>query len=181
MKPLDARAERSRAALLRAFIDLMFRDGFEAVSVHAIVAGAGVARSTFYEHFKSKEDILGASMAHFLGVMADCVSSAEQPAELGRVLTHFWENRRLTDSVFSGVPRKIVARYLGGMIQTRLEQSNNGKALILPHPLAATQLAEAQLALVETWLRGRAFSRPEAMATALYRTSNASAAALEAE
>jgi len=175
---LDIRAQRSRAALLRAFTELMFRDGFEAVSVRSIVAAARTARSTFYEHFQSKEDILGASMAHFLGVMADCASEEEQPPELIWVLSHFWESRRLTDAVFTGVPRKIIARRLAEMIQGRLERSQGVTALI-PEVLAATQLAEAQLALVESWLRGRAFAKPEAMAAALHQTSKASAAALK--
>jgi AcrR family transcriptional regulator len=178
LRPLDVRAERSRAALLRAFVELMFRDGFEAVSVHSIVAAAGTARSTFYGHFRSKEDILGASMAHFLEVMTDCVSSSEQRDELTWVLAHFWENRRFADAVFTGAPRKIIARFLSDMIQERLRSGPGDKPLILPEPLAATQLAEGQLALVETWLRGRAFCRPEAVATALYRTSRASAVAL---
>jgi AcrR family transcriptional regulator len=173
----DIRAERSRAALLRAFTELMFRDGFEAVSVRSIVAAAGIARSTFYEHFQSKEDILGASMAHFLGVMADCASEEEPPPELIWVLSHFWENRRLTDAVFTGVPRKIIARRLAEMIQERLERS--GATPLIPEVLAATQLAEAQLALVESWLRGRAFAKPEAMSAALHQTSKASAAALK--
>jgi len=99
VKPtLDSRAERTRAGLLRAFVELIFRDGFENISVHAIVAAAGTARSTFYEHFSSKEDILGASMAHFFNVMADCVTSDVEPAELRWVLEHFWDNRRLVDA-----------------------------------------------------------------------------------
>ena len=178
MRPLDARAERSRAALLRAFVELIFRDGFEAISVQGIASAAGTARSTFYEHFSSKEDILRASMSGFFEVMADCVSNDEQPAELQQVLSHFWENRRLTDAVFSGTPRQILARSLSALIEARLAQGEAARSL-LPRPLAAIQLAEAQLALVESWLRGRAFCRPEAMATALYGTSRASVRALQ--
>jgi AcrR family transcriptional regulator len=179
VRPLDARAERSRAALLRAFVELIFRDGFEAISVQGIVSTAGTARSTFYEHFSSKEDILRASMSRFFEVMADCVSNDQQPAELQHVLFHFWENRRLTDAVFSGTSRQILSRSLSGLIEARLAQSEGAPPLILPRPLAAIQLAEAQLALVESWLRGRAFCRPDAMATALYGTSRASIRALQ--
>lgn len=175
MKALDARAERSKAALLQAFVQLIFRDGFQAISVQSIVAAAGTARSTFYEHFSSKEDILRASMSHFFGVMADCVSSDRQPVELTWVLTHFWQNRRMTDAVFTGIPRRILARSLSEAIEARLQTGS----LALPASLAATQLAEAQLAVVEAWLRGRAFCRAEDMAAALYRTTRASIAALD--
>jgi len=178
MKPLDSRAERSRSALLRAFVELMFRSGFENISVQEIVAGAGTARSTFYEHFSSKEDILRASMGHFWGVVAACVDSSDEPAELPRVLAHFWESRRLADATFSGAARIILSRALSEMIEARLHAIHQGAPLLLPYRLAAIHLAEGQMALIEGWLRGRAFARVEEMAAALHRSTRASALAL---
>ena len=58
----DRRSERTRARLLAAFTNLVFAKGFENVSVRDIVVAADVARSTFYEHFSDKEDVLRASM-----------------------------------------------------------------------------------------------------------------------
>lgn len=174
---IETRSERTRAAILRAFVDLLFRGGFENISVQAIVAEAGTARSTFYEHFSSKEDVLRASMAQFFVVFALCISSDDQPADLTNVLAHFWENRRLTDAIFSGAPRKIVALSLSEMVEARLREASN-EGLILPHRLAAIHIAEAQLALIENWLRGRAFAQTADVATALHQTSRASAAAM---
>jgi AcrR family transcriptional regulator len=179
VKPtLDSRAERTRAGLLRAFVELIFRDGFENISVHAIVAAAGTARSTFYEHFSSKEDILGASMAHFFNVMADCVTSDVEPAELRWVLEHFWDNRRLVDATFSGVPRIVLARSLSKLIEARLR--DGGEKPRLPCRLAAIEIAEAQMALVESWLRGRAYCTPDRLGHGLHRTTRAAALALYA-
>lgn len=174
--PVETRGERYRAAILRAFVELIFRDGFEKISVQAIVAGAGVARSTFYEHFSSKEDVLRASMAQFFEVLARCLSSEPQPPDLVPVLAHFWENRRLTDAIFVGTPRRILALSLSEMIEARLRE--RGETLIIPSRLVAIQLAEAQLALVESWLRGRAFARAEDLAAALHQSSRGSANAL---
>jgi AcrR family transcriptional regulator len=180
LKPaLDSRSERTRGALLSAFVELIFRNGFENVSVQAIVAAAGTARSTFYEHFSGKEDVLRASMAHFFGILAECVSSKDQPAELAKVLDHFWDNRRLTDAIFSGTPRVILARALSEAIEARLHAENDGRPLLLPYRLAAIHLAEAQLALVESWLRGRAFCRPADLAVALHKSTRVSAEALQ--
>ena len=180
MKPLpfENRSDRTRAALLHAFRDLIFRDGFENISVQRIVVQAGTARSTFYEHFSGKEDVLRASMAPFFEVMADCVPSTKPPDRLGSVLAHMWENRRLGDAVFSGAPRKILAQSFGELVEARLHRHFGGHPLIIPYRLAAIQLAEAQLALVENWLRGRAFASVEGMTEALYRTSRATAESL---
>jgi AcrR family transcriptional regulator len=175
MKPsIESRSERCRAAILRSFVELIFRDGFENISVQAIVARAGTARSTFYEHFSGKEDVLRASMTQFFEVLALSVTSEDQPPELPQVLAHFWENRRLTDAIFAGAPRRILGLSLSEMIEARLRD----RKLLLPHRLVAIQLAEAQLALVENWLRGRAFARVDEMATALHQSSLASANAL---
>lgn len=174
----ERRSDETRAALLAAFVAIVFRDGFENVSVQRIVTDAGTARSTFYEHFSGKEDILCASMAPFFATFAQCVSSADAPAELDRVLDHMWDNRRLVDAIFCGTPRVILARSLGEMVEAQLRECYDGAALTLPYRLAAIQLAEAQLALVEAWLRGRAFASVGDLGTTLHRTSRASAAAL---
>jgi AcrR family transcriptional regulator len=181
LPPLDSRAEQTRSLLLRTFAELVFRNGFENISVQGIATAAGVARSTFYEHFSGKEDVLRASMAQFFSVIAQCVSNETEPRHLGNVLAHMWENRRLTDAIFSGAPRKIIAQSLGEMIEARLHELHDGKPLTLPYRLAAIHIAEAQLALIENWLRGRAFARVEQMCATLSRSARASALALIAE
>lgn len=173
---IESRGERSRAAILSAFVELIFRDGFEKVSVQGIVTSAGIARSTFYEHFSSKEDVLRASMAQFFEVLARCVGGDDQVPELAGVLSHFWGNRRLVDPIFAGTPRRILALSLSEMIEALLR--DRAQSLLLPPRLAAIYLAEAQLALVESWLRGRAFASVADMASALRQSSRASANAL---
>jgi AcrR family transcriptional regulator len=173
------RGERTRTTILRAFVDLLFRDGFERISVRSIVAKASIARSTFYEHFSNKEDVLRASMAQFFVVLAHCASNDEQPIELTNVLAHFWENRRLTDAIFSGIPRQIIALSLSEAVEARLRDSP-AEGLLLPYRLASIHIAEAQLALIEAWLRGRAFAHVGDLAAALHQSSRASALAIYA-
>ena len=179
MRELELRrSEKTRTALTTAFTRLLFESGFENVSVREIVEAAGLARSTFYEHFSNRDDILRASMTPFFAIMAECVRSDAEPGELPRVLDHLWENRRLTDAIFSGTPRVILARALGERIEANLRDINQGEPLALSYRLAAIHLAEAQLALVENWLRGRAFCETAELARALHKSSRASAAAL---
>jgi AcrR family transcriptional regulator len=172
------RSERTRRQIMSAFTGLVFAEGFENVSVLEVVASANVARSTFYEHFSGKEDVLRACMSRLFAVIADCVPSDTEPGELNRVLDHLWENRRLTDAFFSGAPRVILARALGETIEAHLRDMNQGEPLALPYRLSAIHLAEAQLALVENWLRGRAYCETADLAQALHKSSRASALAL---
>lgn len=175
---LPKRSEKTRGQIMSAFTQLVFANGFENVSVRAVVAAARIARSTFYEHFSGKDDVLRACMARFFAVIAESVANDAEPRELRRVLDHLWENRRLTDAIFSGAPRVVLARALGDMIEVHLRDMNRGEPLALSYRLAAIHLAEAQLALVENWMRGRAFCETEALAQALHKSSRASAATL---
>src|ERR1700728_2847425 len=60
VKPMSARAERTRAALLRAARVIFERDGFLAARITDIADEASVAHGTFYSYFTSKEEIFKA-------------------------------------------------------------------------------------------------------------------------
>jgi AcrR family transcriptional regulator len=175
----QGRSQRTRVQIKSAFTRLVFANGYENVSVREVIAGADVARSTFYEHFSGKQDVLRACMSQFMEVIARTVDNDSIPDDLQRVLSHLWENRRLTDAIFSGTPRIILSQTLSEKIEERLHHSNRGKPLALPYRLASIHLAEAQLGLIESWLRGRAYCRVGDLAEALHRTSRAAAKALK--
>ena len=170
------RSDQTRAQIMSAFTRLVFANGFENVSVKKLVEEAQVARSTFYEHFSDKEDVLRACMSRMFAVVADCVASDEAPRRLVEVLEHLWSNRRLTDAIFSGHARKVLSRNQADLVETRLKAV--GSPGPLPSRLAAIHLAEGQLSLVESWMRGHAHAASEDVALALHRSSRAAARAL---
>jgi AcrR family transcriptional regulator len=55
---MDARVARTRSAVLRTATDLLVEGGPSAVTIDAIVARSGVAKSTIYRHWESRDDIL---------------------------------------------------------------------------------------------------------------------------
>ena len=56
--PLDRRIAKSREALRCAFITLLQEQGFDAVTINDLCARAGINRTTFYNHFKDKDQLL---------------------------------------------------------------------------------------------------------------------------
>ncbi|MBI5516729.1 MAG: TetR/AcrR family transcriptional regulator [Deltaproteobacteria bacterium] len=54
------RLDLARSEIARASIALFARRGVEAVRVEDLLEAAGVARRTFYKHFRSKDDVLAA-------------------------------------------------------------------------------------------------------------------------
>lgn len=61
VKP-DRRVQRTRQMLQHALLALMQEQGYDTVTVQDIIDRANVGRSTFYAHFKDKEDLLARSM-----------------------------------------------------------------------------------------------------------------------
>lgn len=185
VKP-DRRVERTRQALLTAFNDLVLARGYDPVTVRDVIARADIGRSTFYEHFESKDDLLRRSITPLLEVLAGAAGAAgaagdaAQPARVEAVLVHFRENRRPARIMLGGSARRLMSRILAEFIEERLTARRGGRsgAPLVPLGLIAAQLAEGQLGLIESWLAESPASATPAVARALIAASRASAAAL---
>jgi AcrR family transcriptional regulator len=66
---VDRRVERTRTALREALIALMQERGWDEIDVQTLCARANVGRSTFYQHFPNKEELLKASFAGLRGAL----------------------------------------------------------------------------------------------------------------
>lgn len=57
---LSPRAARTRSALLAAGLDLLAERPVDAIAIDEVVAAAGVAKGSFFNHFEDKHDFAGA-------------------------------------------------------------------------------------------------------------------------
>jgi len=180
MPKTDRRTERTRAALMRAFIDVMLSEGYEAVTVEGVAERANVGRSTFYMHYKGKEEILRQSMKNPSSLLAAMIGNVVAPEHLEHQLEHFHAQRRLNHVFFEGAVRVIWISCLAGLIEPRLASvARHVRARpIVPLPMIATQIAEAQLSLIANWLVARPSLKPESIAEALTASTQALLAAL---
>ncbi|MEZ7237505.1 TetR/AcrR family transcriptional regulator [Rhodococcus sp. GXMU-t2271] len=62
----DRRVRRTRTELHRALIELLTEKGYDRVSVQDILDRADVGRSTFYHHFRDKDDLLVVSCTEYM-------------------------------------------------------------------------------------------------------------------
>lgn len=175
---LDRRVERTRSALMAAFVDLMLSRGYLAVNVEDITERANVARSTFYMHFKSREDILRKSLERPSTPLALLVSGKVTTEVLVDLLLHFHEQRRLNRIAFEAPVRNIWCRTLAQMIETELRPRFRGARALLPPHLVAIHIAEMQIALIANWLALSPQLKPSAVAAALVAVTRSSVAVL---
>jgi len=54
---MDRRQQKTRQAIIDAFVSLLNKSSYEKVSVKDIIEAANVGRSTFYSHFETKDEL----------------------------------------------------------------------------------------------------------------------------
>jgi AcrR family transcriptional regulator len=172
---VDRRVEKTRAAIVAAFRDLLLEGRFETASVADVARRAKVSRSTLYDHFAGKDALLARSIAHPFGILAGIVDVEHDEPKLIGLLNHFWGNRALARVIFLGVTRRKATSVLVRLLEQRLSERGLGRrrALLLPLRLVAVQLADALLAPIVAWLMGESRCSAEALAAALRRGSSA--------
>jgi AcrR family transcriptional regulator len=80
-RKLDSRVRRTELLLHRSLAALIHEKGYASIVVKEILARANVARSTFYAHFDSKEELLTGSILHMLADARDRLPQSSNSVE----------------------------------------------------------------------------------------------------
>jgi AcrR family transcriptional regulator len=163
-------AQKTRGALLQAFNALVLERRYDDIRIADIIGRADVGRSTFYMHFRDKDDLLRQSLSGILSILADAADEDCDMRKLQIVLDHFRDNLQRARGMLNGPVSPKVVEVLGGLIAERLAARNAGRepAGVIPLELAAAQVAEATLGLVRAWLNGGASCSSASVARALH-------------
>lgn len=88
----DLKARDTRERIYESAWSLIVEEGFDKVSVDRICAGAGVAKGSFYHHFRSKGDLIveGYAMcdAYFDGEVAGRLEAPDAPGRIVEFVAH---------------------------------------------------------------------------------------------
>ncbi len=74
MRTADARVRRTRSQLGTALLNLIIEKPFNDVTVQDILERSGVGRSTFYLHYRDKDDLLVSQLEMFLETISNALS-----------------------------------------------------------------------------------------------------------
>jgi AcrR family transcriptional regulator len=115
---VDRRVQRTRDALRQALMQLMVECGWDAIDVRSLCDRANIGRSTFYQHYPNKEELLKANFAGLRdALMAQALAGPAQPGKLAFVsglVAHVHE----AQEVF----RALVGRRSGHYVQDRFRE-----------------------------------------------------------
>lgn len=147
----DRRVQRTRDAVLRAFVRLIFERRYDTINTADLIAEAGIGRSTFYEHFHNVDEVLLAAIDPILLPLANAASGRASVAVLRMMLEHLWEKRALGRIILDSAAFPKVRKKLATMIETRLAIEGSGP---VPLALPAMGASAGQLAMLRMWVAG---------------------------
>ena len=176
---LDRRVRRTRDALGDALVALMHEQPFESITVRDVLARAGVARSTFYAHYRDTDDLQMSNAEEFFGHLANALSTRAEESErvfpVCEFFAHVLDARAFVAAlVESGRAHdnfELARGHFALGIERRLGELARGRALP-PMQRAALSHAHAGalLALLHWWLRREPRESPEEMDELFHRS-----------
>jgi AcrR family transcriptional regulator len=155
----DRRANRTKRSLSEALVELIKEKRFDDITVQDVIERADVGRSTFYSHFRDKEDLFQRDWERFLDGFALQINWAQ--AGVGSFVPvvflfshlqeyhHFYRGlvkSRKTDAVF-----KSGRTYLSQKMETAIASQIQNRPTI-PISIIANYLASELFALLQWWL-----------------------------
>jgi AcrR family transcriptional regulator len=174
----DARVQRTRAQLGNALLTLIIEKPINQVTVQDVLDRSGVGRSTFYLHYRDKDDLLVSQLEMFLEIMSATLSVKHEKSQRVVPVAELFEHignqnklyRVLSDSGHLKDFFDLAQGYFARGIERRLAESGRLPKLP-PRALAAraAALAGSLLSLLRWWLDRGEKESPEEMDTIFHR------------
>lgn len=159
MSAMDPRIARTRQALRDALFELAGERPIDEISISELTDRAGTNRSTFYQHYADKgellADVIDAIAGDLLQSMPPELEPDGQRAVLGGFMQHVVDNMAFYRRVFDNAGSVRVQHRVRERLADLLEQVGDRDALIaagVPVHIAAASIAGSALAILEAWV-----------------------------
>lgn len=157
----DRRVRRTTQALIHALVALLQEKRYDAVTIQDLLDHADVGRSTFYSHYRGKDDLLLGSFEHMLERLDKSMGPADPAnqrlAPVRELFAHVGESRSFHRALVRGgmLDRlyQAGANQLSRTIEHRLGALPNqpGDATV-PRSVTAQALAGSLFGLLRWWV-----------------------------
>ena len=169
---IDQRIQRTRERLGDALVELLLEKPFDTITVQDVLDRAGVGRSTFYAHYRDKDDLFQSDVDEFLAEMATTLlrheEASERVAPVRELFAHVAQMRRLyTALITSGRIHDFLELGQGHFaraIDRRLADLPSARGLAPDQRAALSHaLSGALLSLLSWWIDGGTQATPAEM------------------
>jgi AcrR family transcriptional regulator len=171
-KPTDQRVQRTRDRLGDALVALLQEKRFDSITVQEVLDRAEVGRSTFYAHFKDKQDLFLSDVDDFLGLFASLLDRHGEPldrvAPVREFFAHVAESRAIHAAlVESGKVHELLdlaREHFARSIDARLARSPRARDIAAERRAALSRaFSGAMLSLLMWWVHGADPATPDEM------------------
>jgi AcrR family transcriptional regulator len=172
VKP-DRRVQRTQHLLRDALVSLILEKGYQKITIQDIIDKANVGRSTFYSHYRDKEDLLFSGFDELADDLHRHVRSTDAAAvDQGHLLhsheffIHAYNNKELylamTESGGGELLLDIANQHMQNHIEVHLKQFPSIGEQV-PLPVITNFLAGSLLTMIIWWLEHKTPYTPEEM------------------
>lgn len=173
---MDRRQRKTRAAIFAAFTDLLERKNYSRITVQDIIDRADVGRTTFYSHFETKDDLIGALceelFGHIIESAMDCThthglySDTDVPESVFcHLLQHLRENDRNILGLLSCGSSELFLRYfknsLNELVKGQFMNQNRTVNQDISDDFLINHISGSFVEMVLWWIKGGMNQTPE--------------------
>ncbi len=162
----DRRVQRTKSLLQDALLALIEERGYAAITVQDILDRANLGRSTFYMHYRDKDDLLVSGFEHLKTLFETsgphpASNRRESPAQNASLSLAFFrhaaDQQRLYKAMVGKrggeVVQKYLYRYVSDLLKSHLEQRFPVTAeMAVPREVTVHYYVSSFLALLTWWL-----------------------------
>jgi AcrR family transcriptional regulator len=163
----DRRSQRTRHLLSAAFVQLMREKGYSAITVSDLSERANIGRSTFYSHYRDKDDLFVHELDRVIAVLSSGFQNQDEMPffpSLG-LFRHVGEQYELYKALVWTPGIDLLIKHLQKSLSHRIEQGlqKNETNSDIPLPILATFIAGSFLTLLKWWLENKMIYSAEEM------------------
>lgn len=176
----DRRTQRTRRQLNGALVNLIKEKRFDDITVQNVIDRSGVGRSTFYSHFRDKDDVFEQQWEQFIERLAAEINWARAGTGSFVPVRSLFQHLQEGQSFYRGLVRsrkvdpilKSGTEYLSHKIEAALKRRLVKPSI--PIPILSNYLASELFALLRWWLDAGMPYTPESMDEIFHRLINPS-------
>ncbi len=175
----DRRAQRTQRALTSSLVDLVKEKRFDDITIQNVIDRADVGRSTFYSHYRDKEDLFLQSWERFLDALAEHIDWDQAGTGSFIPVAHLFMHLQEYNQFYRGLERSRKAdavfkhgvEYLGEKIAAALAE-RLPRTSSIPAPILANFISRELFALLKWWLDEKMPYPPQRMEAMFHQLVN---------
>lgn len=163
----DRRSQRTRHSLSNALIQLIREKDYGTITVSDIIGRANVGRSTFYAHYRDKDDLFLGQLDRVIEVLSKRIPSQQDMPffpSLG-LFRHVGEEFELYKALVWTPGIDLLIKHLQKSLSQRVEQGliASGRDYNVPPAILANFITGSFLTVLKWWLENKRIYSPEQM------------------